>query len=94
MRRSLATTLALVPWLASPAIAATFVVDSTADAVDATPGDGLCASVLAGSPCTLRAAVQEANALPGEDLVLLPAGAFALALPGAQEEDAATGDLD
>jgi CSLREA domain-containing protein len=37
-----------------------FVVDSTADQDDATPGDGLCQT--ADSDCTLRAAVQESNA--------------------------------
>ena len=40
--------------------AATFTVNSATDAVDATPGDGVCAT--AGSVCTLRAAIQEANA--------------------------------
>ena len=41
---------------------ATFTVNSTADAVDATLGDGICAT--ATGICTLRAAVQEANAAP------------------------------
>src|SRR5262245_32787105 len=59
---------ALVLGLAgSPAAAATFAVDSTVDAVDAAPGDGVCAS--AGGSCTLRAAIQEANALAGPDEV-------------------------
>ncbi|MDX1546046.1 MAG: T9SS type A sorting domain-containing protein [Rhodothermales bacterium] len=38
---------------------ATYVVISTADAGDSTPGDGLCKT--AASVCTLRAALQEAN---------------------------------
>ncbi|MDZ7733642.1 MAG: CSLREA domain-containing protein [Acidimicrobiia bacterium] len=41
-----------------------FVVDSTADIGDASPGDGECATTTAGE-CTLRAAVEEANALVG-----------------------------
>jgi CSLREA domain-containing protein len=53
--------------------AATFNVNSAVDAVDAVPGDGVCAT--AGGQCTLRAAVQEANALPGADTISLPAGA-------------------
>jgi CSLREA domain-containing protein len=44
--------------------AATFVVDTVADAADADPGDGICATAFG---CTLRAAIQEANASPGFD---------------------------
>jgi CSLREA domain-containing protein len=75
-----------------PARAATFTVNSTADQVDAIPGDGVCAS--AANLCTLRAAVLEANALPGGDTVTLPPGIFRLSLTGADEDVAATGDLD
>ena len=50
---------------AAPAQAATFDVNSMADAVDANPGNTACAT--AGGVCTLRAAIQEANALPGAD---------------------------
>lgn len=48
--------------------AVTFTVNSTADTVDATPGDGSCAD--AGGNCTLRAAVMEANALAGADMIV------------------------
>jgi len=75
--------------------AATFNVTSTMDAVDASPGDGICAS--AGSQCTLRAAVQEANALAGADTIMLPAGTYVLTVGGASarcEDAAAEGDLD
>ena len=71
---------------------ATFTVDSTADAVDSTPGDGVCAT--AGAVCTLRAAIQETNALPGPNKIFVPAGKYALTIPGNGEEAAATGDLD
>jgi large repetitive protein len=74
------------------AAAATLVVNSTLDAVDAAPGNGFCAT--AGGVCTLRAAVQEANALPGADVVQLPPGVFRLTRTGSGEDAAATGDLD
>ena len=62
--------------------AASFVVDTTLDAVDAVPGDGVCAS--GGGVCTLRAAVEEANALGGAGHVItLPPGTFSLSLTGA-----------
>lgn len=77
---------------ATVASAATFRVNDTADAVDATPGDGVCAT--AGGACTLRAAVQEANALAGADRIRVPAGTYVLSIAGAVENDAATGDLD
>ena len=44
----------------------TFVVDSTGDGVDISHGDGVCSD---GSGCTLRAAIQEANALAGADTI-------------------------
>jgi len=80
---------AVVP--ARPALAASFVVDSTTDAPDAAPGDGICAA--AGGACTLRAAVEEANALSGPDAIDLPAGTYALTLPPAGEMTGG-GDLD
>jgi CSLREA domain-containing protein len=42
-------------------LAAAFVVNSTADAADASIGNGICETATAGQ-CTLRAAIQEANA--------------------------------
>jgi CSLREA domain-containing protein len=75
-----------------PAIAQNFAVNSEADIVDANPGDGVCAAIDGG--CTLRAAVQEANALPGHQTVVLPPGKFVLRLDGPVEDAAVTGDLD
>lgn len=76
-----------------PAHAATFTVNSTADAVDANPGNGVCAT--AGGVCTLRAAIQEANALAGADTIVFAVdGTFTLTLTGSGEDAAATGDLD
>src|SRR5688500_4542749 len=45
----------------------TFTVNSTADTSDATPGDGICDA--GGSICTLRAAMEEANANAGADTI-------------------------
>lgn len=72
--------------------AATLSVNSTADAVDVTPGDGLCTS--ANGDCTLRAAIQEANALAGPDTIAVPAGTYTLTIPGEGEDAASEGDLD
>lgn len=84
--------LVLTLTLPSAVWAATFAVNSLLDLVDASPGDGLCAS-LAGA-CTLRAAIQEANAEPGGDLVTLPPGIYTLELPPVLEDDEGSGDLD
>ncbi|NQV15849.1 CSLREA domain-containing protein, partial [bacterium] len=46
---------------------AVFTVNSTGDAQDAFPGDGIC--VDGSGDCTLRAAIQEANAHPGYDKI-------------------------
>ncbi len=72
--------------------AMTFMVDDTTDAVDASPGDGTCAT--AGGKCTLRAAIQEANALAGDDTIDLPPGTYTLTIPGKSEDAATSGDLD
>src|SRR5439155_6606396 len=72
--------------------AASYTVSSTIDAVDANPGDGVCAD--ATGACTLRAAVMEANALPGLDSVTLAAGPYDLDIQGPGEDAATTGDLD
>src|SRR5215211_4301486 len=78
-----------------PAHAATFTVNRTTDAVDANVGDGRCDvdSSAAGNQCTLRAAVQQANASAGvNDVIELPAGTYTLTIcgfGGAEE-----GDLD
>jgi CSLREA domain-containing protein len=60
----LAAALAAV-FLAAPVQAATFTVNDNGDQADANPGNGVCATL--GDVCTLRAAIQEANALVGAD---------------------------
>src|SRR5712692_6342573 len=86
-RPLLALSLAVLAGLAlsirPPAAAAatlTFQVTTTTDAPDASPGDGICAD--ASGQCTLRAAVQEADAQPSGSTItiLVPAGTFPLKL--------------
>src|SRR5918992_2700663 len=69
-----------------------FEVNSTADALDAKVGDGLCRT--SAGTCTLRAAIQEANAVTGGDVILVPAGTYALAIAPVSGMDSTTGDLD
>ena len=81
-------------------MADTFTVNSTDDANDLDPGNNLCVSFLIVSPpfvfpfCTLRGAIEEANSLPGPDIINLPPGILNLSLAGTDEDDSATGDLD
>ncbi len=72
----------------------TFVVNSTLDAVDTIPGNGICAT--AGAACTLRAAIQEANAQGGlgRYVITLPAALYTLTIAGRGEFNGATGDLN
>ena len=87
-------TILLAQFGLRPAAAdATFVVNSEADMVDAEPGDGLCETDISGD-CTLRAAIQESNALEGRDTITLPAGTYTLTMEGTGEDSAASGDLD
>jgi uncharacterized repeat protein (TIGR01451 family) len=69
-----------------------FTVDDTADAPDADPGDGACATLA--DRCTLRAAIMETNALVGADTIVLPSGVYTLTIAGSGEDMAAMGDLD
>ena len=78
---------------ASASTGVVLVVDSTADAVDGAPGDRACATA-APVRCTLRAAVQESNALAGADTISIPAGIYELAIPPLNQNLDDTGDLD
>lgn len=79
--------------LAPTGLAQTFTVNTTSDTVDANPGDGICAD--ANGLCSLRAAIQEANATGGGVSIRLQAGlVYPLTLAGAGEDAGATGDLD
>lgn len=70
--------------------ACTYRVDSLVDAHDGNPGDYECARAIppgseAGGPtdglCTLRAAIEEANATVARDRIEIPPGAYLLVLP-------------
>jgi hypothetical protein len=76
------------------AVAATFTADSTVDSADLDLSDGLCLTAADG--CTLRAAIEQANALgAGPHTITLFGGAtYTLTRTGALENAAATGDLD
>ena len=67
-------------------------VNAVADGADVNPGDGICEA--SNGFCTLRAAIQEANALPGPETITLLAGTYSLTLQGGNEDVAASGDLD
>jgi CSLREA domain-containing protein len=83
---------------AQAAWAAGFAINSTADRPDAKPGDHVCLTDAA--TCTLRAAIQEANADGGANTIFIPRGHYRLAIPPTPEagfagqDDAGAGDLD
>ena len=67
LRYALAVTLLLTLGVGR---AATFIVDNLSDNIsvnDDDPGDGICQNAFAG--CSLRTAIEEANALPGRDVI-------------------------
>ena len=68
-------------------------VVTTADGRDADPGDGVCEMTVGAGDCSLRAAVDEANASTSEVQVRVAAGDYELTLPG-DDDDNAGGDLD
>jgi len=75
---------ALLLSLAPFALATTFVVTKTTDT-----NDGVC-----DADCSLREAIIAANNNPGADIITLPPGNYVLTIAGADEDAAATGDLD
>jgi CSLREA domain-containing protein len=82
---------------AHPAQAVNFIVDSTLDEPDAVAGDAQCIS-FPSNKCTLRAAIQQANALAGDHEIRfspdLPSPAIVtLSRPG-DDDTAVNGDLD
>lgn len=60
------------------ALAASFVVNSAGDQPDETPGNGVC-KIAGSNLCTLRAAVEETNALGGSNLITFNIAAVNLA---------------
>jgi hypothetical protein len=76
--------------LASPALAATFAVNTRTDVA---PSAGECASPPAVGDCSLRQAVDSANANPGST-ISVPAGTYQLSIPPTGMDDNSTGDLN
>ncbi|MGI9290814.1 MAG: choice-of-anchor Q domain-containing protein [Gammaproteobacteria bacterium] len=78
--------LSLIQWVflsalllqTNAAMAATFAVNSTADTGDFNPGDNVCETGNGNGVCTLRAAIEEANALGSNDVINVPAGTYAV----------------
>ena len=70
----------------------TYVVNSTADTVDADVGNPACAD--ASGHCTLRAAIMQANFATGLDTITLPSGVYVLTRPGNDDDATVLGDLD
>lgn len=66
MGRLVLLAAALLALLVAPAHGATYNVTNNGDDGDDTPGDGLCAT--SGAVCTLRACIDEAEALAGDDI--------------------------
>lgn len=71
---------------------AAFTVTSVADSIDSNLGNGFAAD--SNGETTLRAAIQESNALAGADVIILPTGTFALTRGGSGEDNSFSGDLD
>ena len=95
--RALLCALILLPALlvpAAPAHAATFTVNDNRDLPDAVAG-GVCDVDVStgGFQCTLRAAIQLANASAGPHAITLPADTYTLTQTGA-DDTALDGDLD
>jgi hypothetical protein len=89
---------ALALGIAAPASAVELVASLLTDGPDLEVGNGVCdVAGIAVPPttttCTVRAAIQEANALAGQDTVRLT-GSHVLSEAGAGEDQALTGDLD
>jgi len=77
--------MVMLALLAAPALstqavqaAGPFTVTTTFDSLDAAPGNGVCAN--AGGFCSLRAAIEEANASSAPTTINLPAGTYNLTL--------------
>jgi hypothetical protein len=86
--RALAAAGALALLVAGAAGADTFNVDRFDDSTAS-----LCSPLIA-NDCGLRGAILEANSNPGDDVVRLQAGTYTLTIPGPDEDDGETGDLD
>ncbi|HWE71167.1 MAG TPA: CSLREA domain-containing protein [Acidimicrobiales bacterium] len=73
-----------------------FTVNVTTDSVDAVPGDGVCLD--AAGKCSLRAAIQEADALQTPVQIVLSSVTYSLSIPPnnatTTPDDITSGDLN
>ncbi|MCA9019354.1 MAG: right-handed parallel beta-helix repeat-containing protein, partial [Planctomycetaceae bacterium] len=84
---------ASVSWINSSTIDLTGIDPANVDRVDDVAGDGIVGDG-SDATVTLRAAIQEANALVGSNTIELAAGTYLLGIAGIDEDQSATGDLD
>jgi CSLREA domain-containing protein len=78
-----------------PVVVLDLTVTTAVDGNDAAPGDGVCEKTVGVGDCTLRAAITEANATAGYDVITIAAGVDpVLAVAGTGDEANANGDLD
>lgn len=80
MRRLLALLAGLA--FAAPSFALTFTVNSIGNDADDNPGDGICRIASDPARCTLRAAIEEANARPGFDTIVFSIGPTTILVSG------------
>ena len=81
--------------LASQAVAAGFTVNSTGDGSDEDTNDGICEVTNGTGDCTLRAAIQQANATSGPDVVTFSGSTTTVlgsSLPSITEDLTVTGN--
>jgi len=92
----LAVALAALAARPAPATAATFVADQLYDAaLDPSAPPCVCRLSPRNPTCTLRAAIQAANACAGHDVIELGAvGVYRVQIAGSGEDAGLTGDLD
>src|SRR5918997_1569064 len=88
--------LLLLSFAAPAAADAAFpiTVNNTRDEVDTNPGNGECRTFSGAGQCSLRAAIQEANASLGADTIYILPGVYELEVPTLNEDLPETGDYD
>lgn len=82
----------LLEWLEDRTAPAVYLVTGTADGLGSVAPNGV--NGIDFNATTLRAAIIAANAAAGSDTIQVPAGTYLLSLTGANEDAAASGDLD
>ena len=89
-RRQVIKRRPILEGLESRLVLSTFKVNTLLDTVAVNLNTGKDAT----GKISLRSAIQAANSKPNSDTILLPKGVILLTIGGANEDNAATGDLD